>query len=240
MKVLVTGGAGEVGKYLTNHLLGCGHEIGVLDLPTKALEMEKDSRITFTPGNLMDAEPVNNALRGVDVVIHLAWSFSDDPRVVFGEDIKGHVNLLEAASSSRVSRFIYASTATVYGRAVHHPVTETHPCLIGDARKPLYALGKRTAEELCLLYSKERGLPVTIFRFWWAFGESIGGRRQELLKVLRIVGCAKRRPRFDALQRDRRPKRLPEVRNRLQIGLQVVQKCAGRIAPSTKGGYSQC
>ncbi len=183
MKVLVTGGAGEVGKYLTNHLLGCGHEIGVLDLPTKALEMEKDSRITFTPGNLMDAEPVNNALRGVDVVIHLAWSFSDDPRVVFGEDIKEHVNLLEAASSSRVSRFIYASTATVYGRAVHHPVTETHPCLIGDARKPLYALGKRTAEELCLLYSKERGLPVTIFRFWWAFGESIGGRHlRDLIK----------------------------------------------------------
>ncbi len=183
MKVLIAGGAGEVGKYLTNHLLDCGHEIKVLDLSAKASEMEKNSRITFIPGNLMDPEPVNNAICGVDVVIHLAWSFSDDPRVVFGEDIKGHVNLLEAASSSKVSRFIYASTATVYGRAVQHPVTETHPYLIGEARKPLYALGKRTAEDLCLLYSKERGLPVTIFRFWWAFGETIGGRHlRDLIK----------------------------------------------------------
>ncbi len=183
MKVLITGGAGEVGKCLTNHLFDCGHEITILDLPAKAQEMEKDSRITFIPGNLMDPEPLNNAIRGTDVVIHLAWSFSDDPRAVFGEDIKGHVNLLEAASSSKVSHFIYASTATVYGRAVQHPVTETHPCLIGEARKPLYALGKRTAEELCLLYSKERGLPVTIFRFWWAFGDSIGGRHlRDLIK----------------------------------------------------------
>jgi nucleoside-diphosphate-sugar epimerase len=55
-------------------------------------------------------------------------------------------------------------------------VKETHPCLIADARKPLYALGKFTAEELCRFYSKERGLPVTIFRFWWAFGDNVSGR----------------------------------------------------------------
>jgi nucleoside-diphosphate-sugar epimerase len=45
-----------------------------------------------------------------------------------------------------------------------------------EARKPVYALGKHTAEELCRLYHQERGLPITILRFWWAFGESIGGR----------------------------------------------------------------
>jgi len=106
----------------------------------------------------------------------LAWSFADEPQVIFGEDIEGHINLLEAASQSGIQSFIYTSTATVYGRAVLHPVTETHPCLIGDARKPLYALGKYTAEELCRYYHKEQGLPVTIFRFWWAFGENIGGR----------------------------------------------------------------
>ncbi len=47
---------------------------------------------------------------------------------------------------------------------------------MGEARKPLYALGKYAAEELCKMYHKERGLPATILRFWWAFGESIGGR----------------------------------------------------------------
>jgi nucleoside-diphosphate-sugar epimerase len=85
------------------------------------------------------------------------------------------VNLLEAACTHKVSRFIYTSTATVYGKAVHHPVTEAHPCLITEARKPLYALGKYTAEELCHYYFKTRGLPTTIFRFWWAFGATIGG-----------------------------------------------------------------
>jgi nucleoside-diphosphate-sugar epimerase len=85
------------------------------------------------------------------------------------------VNLLEAACTHKVSRFIYTSTATVYGKAVHHPVTEAHPCLIADARKPLYALGKYTAEELCRYYFKARGLPTTVLRFWWAFGATIGG-----------------------------------------------------------------
>ena len=54
-------------------------------------------------------------------------------------------------------------------------MTETHQCLIGEARSPLYALSKLTAEELCEYYHKTRELHVTIFRFWWAFGDSIGG-----------------------------------------------------------------
>jgi len=119
---------------------------------------------------------IGEAIQGKEAVIHLAWSFADDAQTVFGEDIKGHIHLLEAAASSGIQSLIYTSSATVYGRAVSHPVTETHPCLISEARKPLYALGKYAAEELCLFYCKERKVPVTIFRFWWAFGESIGGR----------------------------------------------------------------
>ena len=132
--------------------------------------------ITYFQGNLTDGSLVNEAIQGTDVVINLAWSFADEPQVIFGEDIEGHIHLLEAVSQSGIKSFIYTSTATVYGHAVLHPVTETHPCLIGEARKPLYALGKYTAEELCRYYHKERRLPVTIFRFWWAFGENIGGR----------------------------------------------------------------
>jgi nucleoside-diphosphate-sugar epimerase len=182
MKVLVVGGAGEVGKYLIKDFSRHGHDVVVLDQATKTEEMEKLS-VTYLQGNLLDGALINSIVKGRDVIIHLAWSFADDPNTIFGEDIKGHINLLEAASSSGVKCFIYTSTATVYGRAVSHPVTEAHPCLIGDARKPLYALGKFTAEELCKFYHKERGLPVTIFRFWWAFGENIGGRHlRDLIK----------------------------------------------------------
>jgi len=139
--------------------------------------------IAYFQGSLIDRALVRKIVQGMEVIINLAWSFADEPHTIFEEDIKGHLHLLEAASSSGVKHFIYTSTATVYGRAVLHPVEETHPCLIGDARKPLYALGKYTAEELCRLYNKERGLPVTIFRFWWAFGENIGGRHlRDLVK----------------------------------------------------------
>ena len=182
MKVLITGGAGDIGKYLINEFPKRGYEVVVLDPAPKTPEMEKIP-ITYFQGNLINRALVDEIVKGMDVIINLAWSFADEPHTIFEEDIKGHLYLLEAASSCRIKHFIYTSTATVYGRAVSHPVTESHPCLIGDARKPLYALGKYTAEELCRLYNKERGLPVTIFRFWWAFGENIGGRHlRDLVK----------------------------------------------------------
>ena len=178
MKILIAGGAGEVGKHLVQDLTDQGHSVRVLDRAEKTKGLRDAIR-----GDLSDPALVSAAVEGVDAIVNLAWSFADDPQVIFGEDIRGHVNLLEAACTHKVSRFIYTSTATVYGRAVHHPVTEAHPCLIADARKPLYALGKYTAEELCRYYFKARGLPTTIFRFWWAFGATIGGSNlRELIR----------------------------------------------------------
>jgi len=168
---------------LARDLSSKGYEVTVLDRAPKSPGIDETPSIIYSQGNLTDVDCVDKAVQGKDVIIHLTWSFADDPQTVFGEDIKGHINLLEAASSAGTQSFLYTSTATVYGRAVLHPVTEAHPCLIGDARKPLYALGTYTAEELCKLYHKERNLPVTIFRFWWAFGESIGGRHlRDLIK----------------------------------------------------------
>ena len=173
MRILIAGGAGDVGRHLTGDFSRGGDEIRILD---RASQTEEFQGVLYVQGDLTDRECVRKALRGCQAVIHLAWSFADDPQVVFGEDIRGHLNLLEQAAAEGVKSFVYASTATVYGRAVLHPVTEAHPCLIGEARKPIYALGKFVAEELCRVYQRERALPVTIFRFWWAFGESIGGR----------------------------------------------------------------
>jgi UDP-glucose 4-epimerase len=182
MKVLIAGGAGDIGKYLINDFPKRGYEVVVLDQAPKTPEMEKIP-ITYFQGNLINRALVDEIVQGMDVIINLAWSFADAPHTIFEEDIKGHLYLLEAASSCRIKHFIYTSTATVYGRAVSHPITESHPCLIGDARKPIYALGKYTAEELCRFYHKEQNLPVTIFRFWWAFGERIGGRHlRDLVK----------------------------------------------------------
>ncbi len=197
MKVLILGGAGEIGRYLIRDVSQTGCEVTVLDRMPKVPEVAKNRPITYLQGDITDRALVNEAVQGKDVIIHLAWSFADDPGTVFGEDIKGHINVLEAASSSGTRSFIYTSTATVCGRAAFHPVTETHPCVVGDARKPLYALGKYAAEELCKLYYKKRGLPITIFRFWWAFGDTIGGRHlRDLVRkslkheALQMVGDA--------------------------------------------------
>ena len=175
MEVLIVGGAGEVGRYLAKVLPPKGHKLTILDQAPNPLWLNENLPLTYLRGNISDATITKDAVRGKDLVIHLAWSFADDPHTIFDTDIKGHTHLLDAASSAGVKGFIYTSTATVYGRAVVHPVTEAHQCLIGEARKPLYALGKLTAEELCKYYHKTRGLHVTIFRFWWAFGDSIGG-----------------------------------------------------------------
>lgn len=183
MNVLIVGGAGEVGRYLVKLFSDQGHHVMVFDRATKPLEINDQPPVAYLKGDITDPALVKEAVYGKEVIIHLAWSFSDDPKTIFNEDIKGHIHLLEASLSSGIKHFIYTSTATVYGRSVIHPVAETHPCLINDARKPLYALGKFTAEGLCNVYSRERGLPVTIFRFWWAFGESIGGRHlRDLVK----------------------------------------------------------
>ena len=178
MEILIVGGAGEVGRYLAK-----GQKLTVLDQAPIPSWLNKNPLITYLRGDISDATITKDAVQGKDLVIHLAWSFADDPHTIFDTDIKGHTHLLDAASSAGVEGFIYTSTATVYGRAVVHPVTEAHQCFIGEARKPLYALGKLTAEELCKYYHNTHGLHVTVFRFWWAFGDSIGG--SHLRKLIR-------------------------------------------------------
>jgi len=188
VRFFLAGGAGDVGTYLAEFLAARGHETIVFDRSSAAGKMaQPKERVIFVSGDLQDREAVKAAVSGADVVVNLAWSFSDDAVQVFREDILGHINLLEVAAAAKVKKFIYASTATVYGAPQAELVTEEHPCLFHAARKPLYALGKRTAEELCSFYRLEKGLPYIVLRFWWAFGDSIGGKnlRQMIRTALR-------------------------------------------------------
>lgn len=176
MQILVAGGAGDVGRYLVQDLCYQGHQVRVLDRALSFLDIPAGGQVKLFGGELRDRDLVAKAVESTEAVIHLAWSFSDEPMDVFAGDLVGHINLLAESIKAGVGHFIYTSTATVYGRATTRPVKEDHPCLIDEARKPLYALGKFAAEKLCYHYFREKGLPVTIFRFWWAFGEEIGGK----------------------------------------------------------------
>jgi UDP-glucose 4-epimerase len=189
MNFLITGGAGSVGRDLTGSLMAKGHGVRILDKQAQfAASHSGDPTPEWVQGNLADARIVRDALRDVDVVIHLAWSFSDDPMELLESDLKGHVVLLDACVEAKVSRLFYASTAVVYGKPVNTPITEESPCLVEESRKPFYAVAKQTAEKLALAYWRTKGLPVTVFRFWWSFGKKIGGRHLRDMIVLAQAG----------------------------------------------------
>ena len=188
MNFLITGGAGSVGRDLTSSLLEKGHKVRVLDKRAEPFAPLVDKKLELIQGRLEDSRLVTEALRGGDTVIHLAWSFSDDPGELLASDLKGHVILLDACVEAKVSRLFYASTAVVYGKPVQVPITEESPCLVEEARKPFYAIAKLTAEKLALTYWKMKGLPVTVFRFWWSYGKKIGGRHLRDMITLAQAG----------------------------------------------------
>ncbi|MBP1696104.1 MAG: NAD-dependent epimerase/dehydratase [Deltaproteobacteria bacterium] len=184
MRFLITGGAGSVGQALTLFFLEKGHSVRVLDKKADRLQSLDHRNLDLIKGEIEDLSVVSGAVKGIDVIVHLAWSFSDDPMELLASDLKGHVLLLEAAAAEKISHFFYTSTAVVYGKPIKSPITEEDPCLVEDARKPFYGIAKLTAEKLLLAYFRTKGLPVTIFRFWWSYGEEIGGRHlRDLIKL---------------------------------------------------------
>jgi len=184
MRFLITGGAGSVGQALTRSLLEKGHSIRVLDKKADQLQSLEHISLELIKGEIQDISVVSRAVKGMDVIVHLAWSFSDDPTELLASDLKGQILLLDAAAAEKISHFFYTSTAVVYGKPTKSPITEEDPCLVEDARKPFYGIAKLTAEKLLLAYFRTKGLPVTIFRFWWSYGEEIGGRHlRDLIKL---------------------------------------------------------
>jgi len=182
MRILITGGNGGIGRDLVPALLQRGHEVVVLDREVGALVPHP--RLRVVRGLVEEPATVAEACRGADAIVHLAWSFSDDPRYLLEHDLRGHVCLQEAARRERVGRLLYTSTAVVYGKPVRHPLDEDHPLLVLAARKPAYALAKEFAEKLTLFGAASGGPPAAVLRFWWAFGSEIGGRHlREMLKA---------------------------------------------------------
>jgi UDP-glucose 4-epimerase len=184
MKFLIAGGAGSVGQALTAFFIHKGHEVRVLDKEADRLQSVGPEHLELVKGRIEDPAVVKEAIKGIDVIIHLAWSFSDNPMELLESDLKGHILLLDEAVAAKVSHFIYTSTAVVYGKPIRIPITEEAPCLVEEARKPFYGVAKLMAEKVSLAYFKTKRLPVTIFRFWWSYGEEIGGRHlRDLIKL---------------------------------------------------------
>lgn len=163
MKVLITGANGFVGWHLSNYLEKKGFTV-----------MRTDIESTDLVGDLLDDDFVFSRLMDseFDAVVHLAAitdmkSTIDDPHKCYKTNSFSTLNMLELAVRKKCIRFVYASSANVYGLPIELPVKETTPF---NPRLP-YDYSKVIGEHLVNSYSKHKGLNATILRSWKLFGE---------------------------------------------------------------------
>jgi nucleoside-diphosphate-sugar epimerase len=163
LKVLVTGASGFVARHVTEYLLAHGHE-----------PISTDVVGTSNPGSITDKSFVFEDLGRLDfeAVVHLAGIADlkktiDNPHLCFEVNAYGTLNVLELALRKNVKRFVYASSANVYGAPIKNPVDEQAPF---EPRVP-YDFSKVAAEAFVMGYRASKGLPVAISRSWLLFGE---------------------------------------------------------------------
>lgn len=179
-KFLVTGAAGFIGSNLVEALLKLGYDVRGLDnFSTGKREnlegCEGDDHFELIEGDIRDLATCMRACEGVDYVLHQA-AWGSVPRsielpILYEEiNVRGTLNMLEAARSNRVKKFVYASSSSVYGDDPNLPKIEGRE---GKALSP-YALTKRVNEEYARLYARLYGLDTCGLRYFNVFG-----RRQD-------------------------------------------------------------
>lgn len=173
---LVTGGAGFIGSNLCERLIELGHSVRCLDNLSTGFKENLDKiiehkKFEFIEGDITDFEICLEATKGVDFVLHqAAWGSVprsiEMPRFYEEVNIKGTLNMLEAARQNNVKKFVYASSSSVYGDEPNLPKVEGRE---GNVLSP-YALTKKTNEEYARIYSKLYGLDTYGMRYFNVFG----------------------------------------------------------------------
>ena len=177
---LVTGGAGFIGSNICEALLGMGYKVRCLDNLSTGKQKNVDLFIdndnnTFIKGDITDLDTCMKACEGADYVLNQA-AWGSVPRSIemplYYEqvNIRGTLNMMEAARQNNVKKFVYASSSSVYG---DHPVLPKKEGHEGNLLSP-YALTKRVCEEYGKLYYKLYGLDTYGMRYFNVFG-----RRQD-------------------------------------------------------------
>lgn len=179
LSILITGADGFIGSHLTEALVRQGHRVrafvlynsfnswGWLD---KCSDDVRDKFEVFV-GDIRDPYGVKEAMKGCDVVFHLAALIAipfsyHSPDTYVETNIKGTLNVLQAARELGVNRLIHTSTSEVYGTACFVPITEQHPL---QGQSP-YSATKIAADQLAYSFYASFGLPVVIARPFNTYG----------------------------------------------------------------------
>ncbi|MBL4652383.1 MAG: SDR family NAD(P)-dependent oxidoreductase [Flavobacteriales bacterium] len=179
MKALVTGADGFIGSHLVEHLLDEGYDVKAFVLYNSfnsygwldSLPKEKLDRIEFFSGDVRDPNGVRVAMEGVDVVFHLAaliaipYSYHSPDNYV-DVNIKGTLNILQAAKMLGTKRVLVTSTSEVYGTAQYVPIDEKHPF---QGQSP-YSATKIGADRIAESFYRSFEMPITIVRPFNTYG----------------------------------------------------------------------
>lgn len=178
-KILVTGADGFIGSHLTEELVCLGHDVrafvfynsfnswGWLDHSDSKIKKDLDVFV----GDIRDPYGVKQAMKGCDVVFHLAaliaipYSYHS-PATYIDTNVKGTLNVIQAARELEVSRVVHTSTSEVYGTAQFVPITEEHPL---EGQSP-YSASKIGADQIAMSFYHAFNTPVSIIRPFNTYG----------------------------------------------------------------------
>ncbi len=177
MRAFVTGGAGFIGSHLVDRLLEAGHDVVAFDDFSTGqrlfLERAAESpRFSLFEGTLLDASALVRAMRGADVVFHLAANADvrggqSDPRRDLTQNVIGTFEVLQAMRANGVRAIAFASSATVYGEPSVFPTPEDTPL----HQTSSYGASKLAGEAFLEAFAAYDGLRALVFRFVSFVGE---------------------------------------------------------------------
>lgn len=169
MKVLITGAAGFIGQHVVAALSNRGHDVVELDIALPRPLTSEWCEVDIT-------KPLSPFPGGLDVVIHLAAIAAPrecdaNPTKAFDVNVNGTLQVLRMALESGAKKFVFSSSAHVYGVGPKYmPTDENHPLALGNT----YTTTKILGEQLCQLYHENYGLNYTTLRLFNAYGPGQG------------------------------------------------------------------
>lgn len=178
-KILVTGADGFIGSHLVEHLINLGCSVKAFVLYNSfgtwgwldSLSPDVKNNIEVVMGDIRDPHGVKAAMKGCDVVLHLAaligipYSYHS-PDTYIDTNVKGTLNIVQAARELGVSKVVHTSTSEVYGTARYVPIDEVHPL---QGQSP-YSASKIGADQIAMSFYTSFGVPVSIIRPFNTFG----------------------------------------------------------------------
>lgn len=173
MNVLVTGGAGYIGSIMVKRLLEDNHKVVVVDNLERGHENAVDQRAYFQKGDLLNKEFVREIFNThpIEAVVHFAGLISmgesmKNPSLYFSNNVFASLNVLEAMKDKNIHKFIFSSTAGVYGNPIQLPISEDHP---KSPTNP-YGESKLMVERILNWYLKLFGISYVALRYFNAAG----------------------------------------------------------------------